>query len=89
MATDKFDISALKKPKKTGVLKKKKAAPVRRKAKKKTGRPVKKSTELLSKKITVNLTEVEFNKLLELSGKRYNISLANLVRGLLKENKHI
>ena len=89
MAKDKFDISALKKTKKTGVLKEKKVAPVRRTAKKKTGRPVKKSTELLSKKITVNLTEVEFNKLLKLSGKRYNISLANLVRGLLKENKHI
>ena len=89
MAKAKFDISELKKPKKTGVLKEKKVAPVHRKAKKKTGRPVKKSTELLSKKITVNLTEVEFNKLLELSGKRYNISLANLVRGLLKENKHI
>jgi len=94
---NKFDISEFKKkPKKTGVLKKKtsvlkkkKAAPVSKKKPKKQGRPKKKQSEVLSKNATANFTKKEYNKLLNLSAKRYNITISKLIRDLLIESKYI
>ncbi len=82
----KFDISELKKPKKQGLLKE---DDKKRGSLKKIGRPTKTDEERLTKKATVNFTKNEYEKLLEESAKRYNISLSMLIRLLLKENNCI
>jgi hypothetical protein len=92
--TNRFDISELKKPKKQGILKtpiikEPVKKPVLKKEKRAVGRPSKNTAEKLTKKITVNFTESEFNTLLKLSVERYDISLSKIIRLLLKENKHI
>ena len=92
--TNKFDISELKKPKKQGILKTPAVEePVKKsvlkKERRKVGRPTKNTAQKLTKKITVNLTELEFSALSKLSVERYDISLSKLIRMLLKENKHI
>jgi len=92
--TNKFDISELKKPKKQGILKtpaveKPVKNPALKKERRTVGRPSKNIAEKLTKKITVNFTESEFNTLSKLSVERYDISLSKIIRVLLKENKHI
>ena len=55
-------------------------------AKSKGGRKPIPKEERLTKKITVNFTKTEFNRLEELSQQNLNIPLPRLVRGLLKQN---
>ncbi len=43
----------------------------------------------LSKKITVNLTEIEFKKLRATAKNHFNIELPKLVRALLQKHKEI
>lgn len=52
---------------------------------KKIGRPQKNKEELLSKKITVNFTEIEEEKLLKLSRDYLDTPLPRLIRAILKE----
>lgn len=59
------------------------------KSKAKLGRPQKKESERLSKKVTVNLTEAEFQALKDLSEKNFGIPLPKLIRGILKQQKII
>ncbi|MCP3940995.1 MAG: hypothetical protein GY710_05875 [Desulfobacteraceae bacterium] len=51
------------------------------------GRPKKPKDEKLSRKITVNLTEAEYQKVLGLSKKHFDVPLGKILRKLLKDQK--
>jgi hypothetical protein len=72
-------------PKKKAVSKKKTTV----KKKGKIGRPVKNKVDKLSKKVTVNLTEAEFEKLKKLSEKNFDVPIPKLIRSFLKQGNHI
>ena len=93
----KFDLSEIKKQPKKNLLEETKpnstSEPLKKKAKAKrkgkVGRPVKNEVDKLSKKVTVNLTKAEFNKLKELSEKNFDIPIPKLIRSFLKQGNHI
>jgi len=93
----KFDISEIKKQPKKNLLEETKPSstnePLKKKAKVKkggkVGRPVKNEVDKLSKKVTVNLTEAEFNKLRNLSEKNFDVPIPKLIRSFLKQGNHI
>ena len=93
----KFDLSDIKKQPKKNLLEetkpnltsehlKKETKP---KKKGKIGRPVKNGVDKLSKKVTVNLTEAEFEKLKKLSEKNFDVPIPKLIRSFLKQGNHI
>lgn len=56
---------------------------------KQTGRPKKLKDELLSKKLTLNFTKAEYEKLEALSEKNMGAPLTKLIRRVLQENNII
>ena len=88
--SNKVDLSQIKKGKKISVFEREPNRVVTGTTKKNTGRPVKKETEKLTKSITVNLTEAEYEKLVEKQESfEVRVSLPSLVRGLLKKHGDI
>ena len=85
----KYNIADLKKKQKQNLFKDGPEERAGEKGAVKRGRPEKEKSERLTKKVTVNLTETEFEQLKELSGKNFNIPLPQLIRGLLKEQEII
>jgi len=94
----KFDISDIKRQPKINLLdpeknNSKKTKPRKStrpaKHKKRIGRPPIVKDKRLTKKITVNLTETEFNKLGILADKNMGVPLPKLVRQLLKKDSYI
>lgn len=87
----KFDLSDIKKDPKKNLLQqpKPKKESSKKATKPKIGRPAKSDAEKLSRKITLNLTEAEFNKLKQLAEKSFNIPLPKLIRSLLKQDGYI
>jgi hypothetical protein len=51
------------------------------------GRPKKPKDEKLSRKITVNLNEAEYQKVVKLSKKHFDVPLGKILRKLLKDQK--
>jgi hypothetical protein len=91
----KFDLSDIKKEPKKNILRQPKPKVEKEQVKKEKkpkapiGRPKKTQDDRLSKKITVNLTKTEFEKLTSLSEKNFNVPLPKLVRSLLQKDGHI
>ena len=91
----KFDLSDIKKEPKKNILRQPKPKPVKEETKKEKkpkasiGRPKKTQDDRLSKKITVNLTKAEFEKLASMAEKNFNVPLPKLVRSLLQKDGHI
>jgi hypothetical protein len=91
----KFDLSDIKKEPKKNILRQPKPKAVKEETKKAKkpkapiGRPKKAQDDRLSKKITVNLTKAEFEKLASIAEKNFNVPLPTLVRSLLQKDGHI
>jgi hypothetical protein len=90
----KFNLSDIKKSSKQNIFRKEKDAEKNPKQsiednKNKSGRPLKKRADKLTKKVTVNFTEAEFNVLQKKAEEYFNISLSKLIRNLLKQSGDI
>ncbi len=87
MSADKFKISNIKKKKagtQDNILDQ--APGPQKKVKGKGGRPPKNEDEKLTEKVTIYLTKAEKGNLEELSNANYGVSLATLVRGILRQH---